>query len=227
MRPALIGWNQSRAHPGKDTSQNRVYQDMSPAAKSPTRTDSTEGTVRTMSPFERFCVTMAGRATLESEEKSFDYGAIEAIIMAETEEEMWTADDRGPLGGRDLAGLVQIVEDVQVKWSNSSTVDSAFKDPATGRNFYLLITSTRHDDAKYSGIHPEIHQGDKFQWNTSAPRVVGKLMWLEGHGKLAQPVTIESIDLGGGQQVLKLRAVQSGFVNQQSQTLEDATESPF
>jgi hypothetical protein len=198
---------------------------MSPASKDPTRTTST--TV-TMTPYEKFCTILAGRATLESEEKNVDYASIEAIITSETEEEMWVADDRGPLGGRDLAGVVQIIEDIQVKWSNSPTISSPFIDPKTEKALYLLITSTRYDDAKYTGKRTDLEQGGKFQWNTSAPRLVAKLIWLEGHDRLHQPVAIEATDIGGGQQVLKLRPAPSGYVNQTSQTLEEASdESPF
>lgn len=200
---------------------------MAPAAKSPAKNEGHEGTISPTSPFDKFCKVMAGRATLESDEKSFDYASIEAILTAETEEEMWTSDDRGPLGGRDLEGVVQIVEEIQIKWSNTTGIESPFKDPETGRVFYLLVTSTRHDDSKYTGKRPDIKQGDKFQWNTSAPRLVGKLMWLEGHNRLSQTVVIEAIDLGAGQQVLKLRPFQSGYVNQPGQTLQDAAEAPF
>jgi hypothetical protein len=164
---------------------------------------------------------------MESEEKNVDYGSIEAIIMAESEDDMWIADDRGPLGGRDLAGVVQVIEDVQVKWSTSPTTSSPFIDPQSGRGLYLILTSTRQDDAKYSGILPNLLQGEKFQWNTSAPRVVAKVMWLEGHDRLHQPVAIEAIDIGGGQFVNKLRPVPSGYVNQPGQTLDEASESPF
>jgi hypothetical protein len=164
---------------------------------------------------------------MESEEKNVDYASIEAIIMAENEIDMWTADDRGPLGGRDLDGVVQIVEDIQVKWSNSPTISSPFTDPQSGKALYLLITSTRQDDAKYSGKRPDLPQGEKFQWNTSAPRVVAKLMWLEGHDRLHQSVCIQATDIGGGQFVLKLRPAPSGYVNQSGQTLEEASESPF
>jgi hypothetical protein len=203
---------------------------MPSAAKSTTSPAShTEhtGTITSLTPYEKFCATLAGRATMESEEKNVDYGSIEAIILAETEDEMWTADDRGPLGGRDLAGVVQVIEDVQVKWSNSPTISSPFIDPKTEKALYLLITSTRHDDSKYTGRRPDLTQGEKFQWNTSAPRVVAKIMWLEGHDRLRQPVSIEATDIGGGQAVLKLRAAPSGYVNQQSPTLEEASESPF
>ncbi len=201
---------------------------MAPTAKNPKVPDSHEGTVSNMTPFEKFCRVMAGRATLDSAEKTVDYGSIEAILTAETEEEMWTADDRGPLGGRDLAGVVQRVHEIEVKFSSDSTISSPFFDPETGRNFYLLITSTREDDSKYTGKRSDIKQGDKFQWNTSAPRLVSKLMWLEGHERLNQPIAIEAIDLGGGQHVLKLRPATSGYVNQGGPTLmDDANESPF
>ncbi len=191
----------------------------------PARSETHTGTVTTLTPFEKFCATMAGRASLESEESNADIGGIEAIIMAETEEEMWNADDRGVLGGRDLAGVVMVVEDIQVKYSNREGLSSPFADPGSGKGLYLLVTATRYDDPKYTNKRPDIKQGDKFQWNTSAPRLVTKLLWLEAHDRLHQNVTIEEIQLEVGA-VLKLHPAPSGFVNQ-GPTLQEAAESPF
>jgi len=205
---------------------------MPPTSKQPaSRVDATTGNVIPMSSFEKFCRVMATRAVAETEERSFDETVIEDILTAETEEEMWTADDRGPLGGRDLAGVRMICDKVEVKWSSNQEIRSPFTDPDSGRVFYLLITSHRTDDAKYTGKRPDIKNGDPFQWNTSAPRLVAKLMWLEGHNRLNQDVIIESIELGAGQQVLKLRPAPSGFVNQSGPTLDEASaespDSPF
>ncbi len=191
---------------------------------SPARPDNTTSTVSTLTPYEKFCATMAGRASLESEESNTDVGSIEAIITAETEEEMWAADERGVLGGRDLAGVVQVVEDIQVKYSNRGGLKSPFVDPASGKGLYLLITSTRYDDPKYTNKRPDLSQGDKFQWNTSAPRLVAKLLWLEANERLHQNVVIEEIELEVGA-VLKLHPAPSGYVNQA--TLSEASESPF
>lgn len=201
---------------------------MSPVAKSSAQTPDK---VTPLGAFEKTLRLLAGRATIEEGEKTVDYGSFESIITAETEEEMWTADDRGPLGGRDLAGVVMRVDVIDVKWSNSPDIQSPFKDSESGKNIYLLITATRVDDSKYTGKRPDIRQGDTFQWNTSAIRLVAKLLWLEGHEKLSQPVVIEAVELGGGQAVLKLRPYSTGFVNQSGQTLEEASlqsdESPF
>lgn len=95
----------------------------------------------------------------------------EPVCQEPSEHAPWTrpaATQRGPLGGRDLEGVVMIVEDIQVTWSNTAGIESPFKDPETGRVFYLLVTSTRHDSSKYTGKRPDIDQGAKFQmpWDT-------------------------------------------------------------
>lgn len=117
------------------------------------------------------------------------------ILTAETEEEMWNADDLAQTGGRDLADVEQILLAYAVKWSTNPDIGSAFIDPDTGRRMYLLVRSAR------------IETGDEFVWNTSAPLLVGKILWLADRDKLPANVVIRARDLGGGQQVLRLKPI--------------------
>jgi hypothetical protein len=166
-------------------------------------TASSSGEVTPPTPFWKLCRLLGARATAEAE-NSFDESSIDAILMAETEEEMWDADERGPLGGRDLEGVLQIIEQVEIKFSRDAGLSTPFKDPETGKGFYLILTSVRtHFEKKY---RPDIGEGQKFVWNTSAPRVVAKIFWLESRGLLdGKRVYIDAVDLGAGQAVLKLK----------------------
>lgn len=175
-----------------------------------------------LTPFQRECLALAGRAVLEAERDNTDYAedAVMAILSAESEEKMWTADDQGPMGGRDLAGIQMYVQELQVTFSDKTDMQSTFRDPETGRGMFLWVTAIRYDNPKFNGIHKDIQAGDKFRWNTSAPRLMAKLLYLERENRLDQPVVIETTDIGAGQVVLKLRAVAPG-------TLQQASESPF
>jgi hypothetical protein len=168
-----------------------------------------EGTVEQPSAFWKFCRLLGSRATVEAEDSSFDETSIEAILLADSEDAMWDADNRGPIGGNKLDGVQMVMQEVEVKFSRQSTGDnmrSVFVDPETGRAFYILVTAMRVDeDPRYL---PEVKGGDKFVFNTSAPRLVAKIIWLEQHGLLSDRVVmVEEIDLGGGQGVLKLHPV--------------------
>jgi len=152
----------------------------------------------------RLMSLMSGRAHLdESETPTANYDQLDAILTAESEDEMWDADDRGILGGRDLAGIAMRVMRFDVKYGNRDDVSSPFVDP-TGRKMYLLIDSVRISErANRQDKGPQ--PGELFTWNTSAPRIVGKLFWLEQNNKLPAEVLIEAIQLGGSQAVLKLK----------------------
>lgn len=167
------------------------------------RQDAQEPTVQQPTAFWKFCRLLGNMATV-------DEGGIEAILLADSEDEMWEADNRGPsVGGNKLNGVQMIMLSVEVKFSRSDdAMRSVFIDPETKRPFYILVNAMRtDDDPRYL---PEIKGGDKFVFNTSAPRLVAKIIWLEQHGTLSDNVVmVEEIDLGGGQGVLKLHRVRA------------------
>lgn len=179
----------------------------------PARQDAQEPTVQQPTAFWKFCRLLGNRATVEMEDGSFDEGGIEAILLADSEDEMWEADNRGPIGGNKLNGVQMVMLSVEVKFSRSGAdaMRSVFIDPETNRPFYILVNAMRTDnDPRYL---PEIKDGDKFVFNTSAPRLVAKIIWLEQHGTLSDNVVmVEEIDLGGGQGVLKLHRVRAAAV---------------
>lgn len=121
-------------------------------------------------------------------------GSIEAILSAETEEEMWDADERGPLGGRNLPDVEQTILDFTVKYSRDATMRTVFV-TSDGKRMYLLVSAKRLDT------------GEEIVWNTSAPLIVAKIMWLDQRGKLPYDCVIRATDLGGGQAVLKLKPI--------------------
>lgn len=94
-----------------------------------------------------------------------------AVTMAETEEEMWDADEFEQIGGRDLEDLEQRILGYSVKFSNNQLINTPFID-SQGRKMYLLVRSAK------------LENGDEFVWNTSAPLVVGKVLWLANHKRI-------------------------------------------
>jgi hypothetical protein len=167
-------------------------------------------------PFERMIHSMARIAELEKQEAAVSTDQDNAILSAETIEEMWDADERGPLGGRDLADCELAILNIGLKYSRSNTapdgseIKTKFR-TSDGRILYLMVDAVRTSDAgeKKTIRLPKV--GETFQFNTSAPSLVEKLWWLHQHGmidplqgKMVECV-IKAIDLGGGQAVLKLR----------------------
>jgi hypothetical protein len=175
-----------------------------------------EGTVERTSPIRRMLGAMAMDATMETE-RVFTGDDIMGILNAETEEEMFEADQEGPLNFQQLGGCEIAIVNVDVKFGKGGNDDDAIKtmfvDPDTGRQMYLMVTAYRISDAGGTRVRklPEI--GEQFQANTSARFVVAKLWWLSQHGKIDEStntvaeVMVQSTDLGSGQAVIKLLPV--------------------
>ena len=179
--------------------------------------------LRARNPFTLMIASMAMEATMEAEAEAFagDDVNLTAILTAETDEELWDADERGPLGFRDLAGCEIAVLDLAVKLSRNiprpdgEQIKSIFTDEK-GRQMYLLLTCVRI--AQTGDESPKIRLpevGEQFQANTSARYLVAKLWRFYERGAIAPGANppkrlecrIKATDLGGDQAVLKLRPI--------------------
>jgi hypothetical protein len=118
---------------------------------------------------------------------------IVGILEADSPEEMWESDELAQIGGRNLRDVEQRIIEYTVRYSDNQEILSPFVAPSSGRKMYLLIRSMRYDT------------GEEFVWNTSAPLLVGKILWLADRGMLPADVVIRGINLGADQWVLKLR----------------------
>jgi len=173
-------------------------------------------------PFTQMIAAMSVEATMETETVfAGDDANLIAILNADDDDEIWDADERGPLGFRDLAGCEIAITDMQVKFSRGGVrpdgeeIKSIFVDPSNGRQMYLLCTMHRiadtGDEDKRINLPPI---GESFQANTSARYLVAKLWRFYQLGKIdpqrgaALECRVKGIKLGDGQQtVLKLRPV--------------------
>jgi len=146
-------------------------------------------------PFRAFLQRMEIEASLDTEGvNQLFIDGVTKILSAETEEEMWDADDLLQTGGRDLADVEQTIYSYEIKKSRNPDIKSAFK-AEDGRYMFLLIRAGKMED------------GTEFTWNTSAPYVVAKVLWLADHDRLPYDCVIKATDLGAGQAVLKLKPV--------------------
>jgi hypothetical protein len=188
--------------------------------RNPATSDQAAATITDMqpsSPFRRMITAMAQDATMETETPftGDDDAALKAILTAETDDEIWDADERGPLGFRDLAGCEIAILDVQVKFSRTNNADmkTVFYSP-DNRQMYLLLTCTRlsvtGDEDKKINL-PDI--GEVFQANTSARYLVAKIWTFYVRGRIRPSdgsqleCRVKAVDLGGDQAVLQLRPI--------------------
>jgi hypothetical protein len=146
-------------------------------------------------PFRAFLQRLEIEATLDTDGvNQLFIDGVTKILAADTEEEMWDADDLLQTGGRDLADVEQTIISYEVKRSRNPDIKSAFR-AEDGRYMFLLIRSVK------------LETGDEFTWNTSAPYLVAKIIWLADHDRLPYDAVIKATDLGAGQAVLKLKPI--------------------
>jgi hypothetical protein len=190
-----------------------MVSEMPPKSNSDIDKNVTTGQVTKITPFQGMIRQMGMTAELDLTATKFNGDDLNALLTAETEAELWDADERGPLNFQHLADCELQIIDLSVKYSragqNGDMVSQFVTDD--GKKMYLLVTAVRISNAGEKTVLRLPAVGEEFQANTSARYVVGKL-WAflqkgyidPDNGKRLECV-VKSTDLGDGQAVLKLR----------------------
>jgi hypothetical protein len=191
----------------------------------------TNGTIERASAFQLLVRKMASMATLTEKSGAVSGEDINPILTAETEEEMWDADERATYNAKTLSGCALQIIGFEVKYSDGTddTITTPFIDPATMKQMYLLVTAFRINKSgeKKEVRLPEL--GEVFTWNTSARNIVGKLFWMLNHGWFdpgANPVRliIEGTSLAGGKKSIEKLKRFSGEVLQGEAVTAEVTD---
>lgn len=177
--------------------------------------DAATGTIQGPNLFQLLVKKMAAMATLDESEKRVRGEDIIPILAAETEEEMWDADELPRYNAKMLSGCALEIRSFEVKFSSGSNDDIVTPFVYEGKQMYLLVDAVRLDK---SGEKKEIRLpevGDEFTWNTSARNIVGKLFWMLDHGWFDNghsPVRlrIQGTELPGGKSIEKLKPLVPG-----------------
>jgi hypothetical protein len=191
---------------------------MAPNGKTnaPAQQETLSGTIAKPTPFQIMIRAMAMDAT--ADDGSFSGDDLNAILSAETEDELWESDERPPLNFQHLAGCEIEILDFSMKFSRTN--DPKMKTPFVwvdeqdnSRKMYVIAKCVRLSDAGDKKLIRLPGVGEVFEANTSARFVVTK-MWRAmtmglinaNNGKGLQCV-VQETDLGDGQGVLKLRPI--------------------
>lgn len=179
------------------------------------------GTVTAPDAFAKLVIKMAGMATLDESEGRVSGQDIIPILEAETEEDMWDADERPGYNAKILSGCELNLYGFEVKFGTGedSDIKTPFVDPGSGRQMYVLVESARISDTgdkRKEYRLPDV--GDRFVWNTSARNIVGKLFWMLDHGWFDPghspvQILIKGTPLGGGRSVEKLKKLPGASMN--------------
>lgn len=184
---------------------------MAPKSNAPATSE--KGTITVRTPFEQMLRAMSFDA--QADDGQYNGEDINEILAAETEDEMWDADERPPLNFQHLAGCELQVNQISVRYSrdgNDILTPFVYAD-AQGKQkkMYLMVTCERISDAGEKPLIRLPKVGEEFIANTSARFIVAKLWWALTKGRIDPEkgqsfrCVVKEIDLGGGQAVLKLR----------------------
>jgi hypothetical protein len=184
------------------------------------------GTVEGPTAFQRLLAKMDSIATLDTSAGGENYRGddIASILEAETEDEMWDADEVASINAKLLSGCALEILEFTVKYGNMTDIATPFIG-RDGRKMYLSVTSFRLDKSGEKPLIrlPEPHQ--VFTWNTSARFIVAKLFWFLEHGRFDNGGIVQArivgTNLGDGRAVEKLKPLSYQVVQGQ------ANEPPF
>lgn len=147
--------------------------------------------------------------TEDTDSRGFSGDDIAAILLSDTEADMWEADELPRINAKVLSGSEIDIYGFEVKFSDDPEITTALIGPDSRRKMYLLVQSARLNDTGASNVYKLPDVGDQFTWNTSARFIVAKLYWLQVHGYFdngrAVKARIVGTDLGGGKSVEKLK----------------------
>lgn len=158
---------------------------MAGKAQPPTETRDVVGTVQGPNAFGKLLRKMAGMATLE-ETQGIGAGNedINRILDAETEAEMWDSDELAKWNATKLSGCDLQTLGFEVKFSpgTDEEIKTAYVDPDTGKQMFLLVHSFRVNGAGNTKEYNLPAIGEVFTWSTSARNIVPKFFWMLAHG---------------------------------------------
>lgn len=184
--------------------------------------------VAQLRPSERALLDMLTRlediATEDTENRTFAGDDIARILLADTEDEMWEADELPRINAKVLSGCDLQIFGIEVKFSNDPEITTVLIGPKSKRKMYLLVHSVRLNSNGQDKTYRLPDVGEEFAWNTSARFIVAKLFWMASRGRFdgggSVSASIVGTDLGGGKSVEKLKPL--GMV-----TVAGSAEPPF
>lgn len=186
-------------------------------------------TVESLRPSQRALLGMLtdleNIATEENASQAFTGDDIAGILMAETEAEMWDADNLPQRNAKVLSGCELRIYGFEVRLSTDTEISTILIGPKGQRKMYLLVHAELLNSAGGLGnIYKLPSIGEAFTFNTSARYIVAKLYREMKFGRFDNDgyvdVRIEGTDLGSGKSIEKLALVGAP-------TLAGTTEPPF
>lgn len=161
-----------------------------------------DGEITTLKPHEQFIAYLGRRADSEKVNRAHDVAAsqIDRILQAETEEEIWNADEGGVVSGQDMEDVELLIRGFGVAKS-----DDKFD---TDLGHYVLIDAVRLDD------------GADVIVNTGSSLIITKLRMFEVRDLFPIEAVIKGQPTSNGGRLLRLRPVPKRAIVAKGTTVE-------
>jgi|SRR5215467_9381551 len=136
---------------------------------------------------ESFLNWLDAKAQVDADSTEFQTEQIGAILLAETADEMWDADETDELeSSKEIADREMSLISYTVRKGDIADADVPY---------YMVVRAARLDN------------GEEFMFSTGAIRLMTKIKWLGEHDELPAECVIKATDTSKGYQVLKLRKI--------------------
>lgn len=168
-------------------------------------TPAREGTVSKTTPAQAFRSYMAERAVRESATDSTDVAAnqIDRIFSAETEADIWDADQGGTVQARDVIGIVVEIRSMRMQESERFE----------GSPYYANFDVTCLGGPKEVLARASLSVGASFVLQTGAELIIAKVRAFESRNMLPVRAIIAGTRTSSGFDVLKLAQVPAGTIS--------------
>ena len=133
------------------------------------------GATGTVQSFSEYMIARAGEEKETAGAGAFD-SQLASMISAQTEAEVWAADESGTIQGRDLIGCEVRIHDLT---SHEST-----NEEFEGNGFFVTCNATLLAGPKNVLTAQGLTVGQDFVLSTGAILIIGKIRWYESKNKL-------------------------------------------
>lgn len=145
--------------------------------------------VKATNSFYRKCEARADKDAEEFDAEGFSAEQTGRIALAETEDEMWDADEGSETeSSKELPDVEMEVHSFTVHHGQTDLNQGKFK-------FFFVVSASRLDN------------GAEFVWTTGVEKICIKLMWLEDHDALPAQCVIRAYKTSLGRERLALRPI--------------------
>lgn len=156
------------------------------------------GEVQQVRPYQRFAEHLQREAAQNDAVNGFEISAnqIDKIMTAETEKDIWDADEGGMYALKDLTGC-----DIEI--TNIKILPSKDDDKKNNLGVWALLNVTLLSECEKYGLDP----GEEIMVNTGVESVIAKLLRFRAEDMFPVRARVKGVPTSGSKEMVRLRPI--------------------